>query len=316
MWLSRTYTLLRRDKYTKLVITKQFFCSSINQNYTLSMPKANFEKDIPQEVASHFGQQPHKFVPIEKQTFYCKDSRGDSENFGAPGGDFGEFLLALNLYNEDLDEEAVDELLEKWLKERCSKERPFYLHSDRPAVQRLLKSIGQEHEENPLEIKDESTKLTFIEHFGKGAEFQGCGHLRLILENPEGYSLNLILFSHLSKAFFSRLFKGDDRVMFKVYEIPQDGCALVVVNGSAAIKTSILSTQCINAHQVFILNQHAVSGFRKQFIVPFFFPNDPVKQAEMLEAMETIGWRNAMMSANSLAGGKPIYKVDITEDLN
>ena len=34
----------------------------------------------------------------------------------------------------------------------------------------------------------------------------------------------------------------------------------------------------------------------------------------MLEAMETIGWRNAMMSANSLAGGKPIYKVDITED--
>ena len=84
------------------------------------MPKVNFEKEISSEISRHFGPSPHEFVPIEKQTFYCKDSRGDAKNFGAPGGDFGEFLLALNCYR-GMSEKEVDGIFEKWLKERCSK---------------------------------------------------------------------------------------------------------------------------------------------------------------------------------------------------
>lgn len=295
------------------------------------MPNLKFvDKEISPEICGHFT---NNFVAIEKQTFYCKDSRGDSDNFGAPGGDFGEFLLALDCFRRVAGNSGnsvssasacdVDEIFEKWLKERCSAERPFYLHSDRPALRRILKSIGQEEAALPEDIKDPLEKEKFIESFGSKADFQGCGHLRLMLEQPEGYSIDLKLFSQLSRAFFTRYFRGDARLMFKVYEITQDGCALVVINGSSDLKTSVLSTQCKNLnpklntkdgsssshHQVFILNQQAVSAFRKQFLVPFFCKAG--KQAKMFEEMETIGWRNAMMSASALAGGKPIYKVDI-----
>ena len=286
------------------------------------MPKLRFEKELSPEISSHLT---NKFVPIEKETFYCKDSRGDSENFGAPGGDFGEFLLALDCYEKvsgkrgNLSAESVDEIFEKWLNERCSKERPFYLHSDRPALNRLLKSVDQGGLNLPIEIEDSTKKDEFIEKFSSSGDFQGCGHLRLILENPQGYSIDLKLFSHLSRAFFRRYFKGDDRVLFKVYEIPQDGCALVIINGSNELRTSMLSIQCLSdncsdqsTHQVFILNQHAVSCFRKHFLVPFFGTKDG--QGKMFEEMEAIGWRNAMMSANTLAGGKPIYNVELSEE--
>ena len=132
------------------------------------MPKLRFEKELSPEISSHLT---NKFVPIEKETFYCKDSRGDSENFGAPGGDFGEFLLALDCYEKvsgkrgNLSAESVDEIFEKWLNERCSKERPFYLHSDRPALNRLLKSVHQEGLNLPIDIEDSTKKDEFIEKF-------------------------------------------------------------------------------------------------------------------------------------------------------
>lgn len=307
----RTFSNLKSiTRLTRSLLPRQFL-STMNPKI-----KVNLVNE-PVEISNHFGPSPHKFVPIEKQTFYCKDSRGDEENFGAPGGDFGEFLLALECFkrsnpSEDLN---VDEIFERWLKERCSKERPFYLHSDKAALNRLLKSINYEYkEELNVPLRDIKNQGEFIEKFGISGEFHGCGHLRLILEEPSSYSINLKLFSRLIRAFFIRYFNGDERLMFKVYDIPQNGCALVVIDGPNTLKQSILSTQCINPnHQIFILNQHAVSTFRKHYLVPFFIKEDQVEREKMLEEMETLGWMNAMFSAKKLAGDKPIYKVNLTE---
>lgn len=307
--------LSRRVLSTNIKTHRLFFnFKFFTTNPAAKMTNIKFDKEISPEICDHFT---NKFVPIEKQTFYCKDSRGDYENFGAPGGDFGEFLLALDCFKKTGKRNSeisfnVDGMFEKWLKERCSKGRPFYLHSDRPALNKILKSIGKE-EGSDLPT-DPIGREKFIESFGNKSEFQGCGHLRLMLENPEGYSIDLDLFSQLSRAFFTRYFNGDERLIFKIYEIPQDGCALVVINGSVDMKNSVLSTQCKKTktnHQVFILNQHAVSAFRKHFLVPFFVNGSGEQAEKMFEEMEKIGWRNAMMSANTLAGGKPIYKVDL-----
>lgn len=267
-------------------------------------------------LAEHFGEK-KKFIPIDKQTFYCKDSRGDEANFGAPGGDFGEFLLALDCYSSiskiDFD---IEMIFERWLDERCSKERPFYLHTDRPALTRLFQSIGKEEEVNDLnDLKSKELQEKFIKEFGKSSNFQGCGHLRLILEDQKSYEIDTKLFESLSAAFFKKYFYGDERLQFKIYETVQNGRALAVIYGSADLKEeSILATQTVGDDQVFILNQHAVSNYRKQFLVPFFCSlNRSISAETMYEKMEEKGWRNAMLSANKLAGGKPIYRVDLTK---
>ena len=270
----------------------------------MSSSSVKIEKEA-KGLLEHFGE--NKFVPIGKQTFYCKDSRGDEANFGAPGGDFGEFLLGLDCYNsikqQPNDSIDVEKVFGKWLDERCSKERPFYLHTDRPAMTRLFEAIGKKGEDikDPNELNEELQK-EFVKEFGSSSNFQGCGHLRLILEEEDSYEINRKLFESLSAAFFKKYFKGDERVQFKIYETIQDGRALSIIYGGLADESSVLATQTVGNDQVFILNQHAVSNYRKRFIVPFFCSLDDGKEK---------GWRNAMKTANTLAGGKPIYRVDI-----
>lgn len=257
-----------------------------------------------------------KFVPIAKQTFYCKDSRGDAANFGAPGGDFGEFLLALNCYasiSADSSSLDVEEIFGRWLDLRCSKARPFYLHTDRPALTRLFEAVGRENLKDPRDLKGEEHEL-FIKEFGKGSTFQGCGHLRLILEDSDAYGIKKDVFEFLTGAFFKKYFKGDERVQFKIYETIQNGRALAVIYGPADLDSgSILCTQTVEEDQVFILNQHAVSLFRKNYLVPFFcsLKSAGITAEEMYAKMEEKGWKNAMMTANTLAGGKPVYRVDL-----
>lgn len=276
------------------------------------VPKVKVDKEA-KGIMEHLDTK--KFIPISKQTFYCKDSRGDAANFGAPGGDFGEFLLALNCYSSISVDSSLDveELFGKWLDERCSKERPFYLHTDRPALTRLFEAIGKGSLKDPRDLKGTDREL-FINEFGKGSTFQGCGHLRLILEDLEAYGIKKDVFESLTAAFFKKFFKGDERVQFKIYETIQDGRALAVIYGPAYLDSeSILCTQTIDEDQVFILNQHAVSLFRKNYLVPFFCSRKSagISSEEMYAKMEEKGWKNAMMSANTLAGGKPIYRVDL-----
>lgn len=283
-----------------------------------AVPQVKIDKEA-KGLLEHFGEK--KFAPIDKQTFYCKDSRGDDSNFGAPGGDFGEFLLALDCYSfisKAQKEVEVDMIFGRWLDERCSKERPFYLHTDRPALTRLFQSLGKEELKEPSDL-DKELQGRFINEFGSSSNFQGCGHLRLILEDIEGksYEIKRKLFESLSAAFFKRYFEGDERLKFKIYETVQDGRALAVIYGSAELKEeSILATQTVGEDQIFILNQHAVSNYRKQFLVPFFCSisnKEDLSVEEMYRKMEEKGWRNAMLSANTLAGGKPIYRVDLTK---
>lgn len=262
------------------------------------------------DIQKHF--EPLKFVPISSQTFFCKDSRGNELNFGAPGGDFGEFLLALDCFYALSSEKSfkdVDELFGKWLNERCSKDRPFYLHSDRAAVNKitngsLLRDLKSEDQER------------FIESFHNS---QGCGHLRLILEDPKSYEIDSKLFKSLARAFFIRYFQGDERLLFKVYDCVQDGTALAVISNGSDERhedgRSVLGIQSLtnDSDQLFILNQHAVSIYRKNYLVPFFC-SDQTRQDVFFRRMQEKGWRNAMYSAKALAGDKPIFNIELSNE--
>ena len=65
------------------------------------------------EVRNLVGQPSDlKYVDVDKQSFYCLDGRVNKEILGTPGGDAGEFILALETYarltgNRDLDDDSI-----------------------------------------------------------------------------------------------------------------------------------------------------------------------------------------------------------------
>lgn len=306
---------------SSVILFSRTLLSSQTRKMGISENCQKMEVEIDNNLLDHFGgKKGPKFAQIATQSFYCKDSRGDAENFGAPGGDFGEFLLALDSFcalGKKEKKAGIDEIFGKWLDERCSQSRPFYLHTDRPALNRLFEAIGVGAEvRDPRYLKDALQQDRFATEFGRRADCQGCGHLRLILESTDGdknYEIGSEIFSSVSRSFFKRFFAGDERLLFKIYENVQEGRALAVISGPIS-QVSLLGTQQTEeGDQVFILNQHAVSSYRRQFLVPFFTRiDDSIKESEMYERMEGKGWKNAMLTANTLAGGKPIYNMKIT----
>ncbi len=274
---------------------------------------------------------------VDTQTFYCKDSRGDEVNFGAPGGDFGEFLLAASLCtstesnnesaNESNNESAIESanepqikklirtntLLTEWINKKCSKHRPFYLHTDEAALKRIFAHLNWTHSISHLKSCTEAQQEAFLDALCRGpANFHGCGHLRLIREQETQYKISKALMNELLREFFKLYWSQDERVLLKIYSCDLEGKGLAIVRGPSDLKESLLGKQKLaSGQQCFILNQHACTLYRRDHLVPFFVARGRGSEKDVLAAMEEKGWSNAMMSANNLAPGKPVYEIEI-----
>lgn len=302
-----------------------------NNNNTVNIEShertANCNADL-QNTQRH--THPLMISKIEEQTFYCKDSRGGEWNFGAPGGDFGEFLLALSSFMTTTTTTKtinITEIFEKWLNLQCSRERPFYLHSDRVAMDYIAKEMGiRGGLKCPSELmssREEQEK--FLKLITTDPNCHGCGHIRLILQEAK-YEINKEALTGLLRAFFTKLWASDERILFKIYEEKPDGKGLVVVYGPDAVTdVSLCARQQVvlrdKTQQYFILNHHAVRNYRKSFLTPFFI-SQIGKDSEssssstslsetMFNLMEEKGWRNAGFTAGVLARGKPIYRIEL-----
>ena len=302
---------------------KMIFSAS-KVKYSVDLPTKSQGKDSSFSLEDHFLAQTDgkdnkkdnkefKFVPVAEQTFYCKDSRGAEANFGAPGGDFGEFLLAcseLQRLEADVDFKA---LLREWIDQKCTAKRPFYLHTDEAALKRVFESINLPFKD--VQRLDKREQVAFLAALQSGpSTFHGCGHLRLIREQEEGYAISKALMDQLLEGFFGLYWQQCPNVMFKVYDCGLDARALAIVHGPEEMKSSLLATQRLsNGQQCFILNQHAVSVFRKDHLAPFFAGKSggQVEEKDFFKGLEQRGWENAMKTAGALAPNLPIYRIDL-----
>ena len=262
---------------------------------------------------------------IAAHSFYCKDSRAQDANFGAPGGDFGEFLLAFSVCADLLGRAVlgaeVAHVFSAWVAEHCSATRPFYLHSDRAALGRLFASQAQLRalqDCSPQHLQDAPSRAAFLSAL-TGADapgFHGCGHLRLLQEQPEQYGIRIDLLHELLRAFFRAYWAERDshqppRLLFQIYEGPIAAAGIVIIYGPDDLAKSLLATQSSAHEQLFILNQHATRLFRRDHLAPFFARHLRCDAAQLFAAMEQKGWENGGRTADALATGIPIYRVDL-----
>merc|ERR1719506_1357432 len=150
------------------------------------------------------------------------DDRVTKASIFTPGGDFGEFVLALASYLQERDpteqmlptQEVVDELLMKYL-ETIPSSRPMIHCTDDRAIQHL-------EAEAPLENLDlrsppDHAKASLLKQLTE-VENHGDSHIRLLLKKPEWFQLSEYLVPMAVKSFYTLLWQQNSDPKSPLYQ--------------------------------------------------------------------------------------------------
>lgn len=158
----------------------------------------------------------------------CVDGRDSQSVIGAPGGDAGEFLLALGAseaLGQHIGADVVPRLLQDWVESFGR----FYLHSDVTALNAYIASMRADPEipESALPSREAPPSAwrafnagppTFIRdrvlrHL-RDPKHIGCGHLRLTLQNPDAYGVRTELVLAFFESYFAARWQGVPELEF------------------------------------------------------------------------------------------------------
>jgi rhodanese-related sulfurtransferase len=260
----------------------------------------------------------------------CVDGRDDHGVVGTPGGDAGEFLLALGAIEAvggPIDPAKVAPLLRSWVDTFGS----FYLHSDVAALNRLILALrahgGIPESALPLRTDPPSAWRAW---FGNppqeyrsvlldllvSPDHLGCGHLRLTLTTGSQYGVREELVRAFLRAFFELRWEGWLELGF----VPlggghQEGAVLrVFVEGELWPFTKIpLISPNVGGRQAFVVHPQVTAYQRRQ--VAAYLQGSPIlphlsgRADALSEAMAVLGGKQASLTLSRLAAGLPIFDV-------
>ena len=264
----------------------------------------------------------------------CVDGRDDSSVVGTPGGDAGEFMLGLAAVERVLGRALTRAVVTKLLRRRLDTFGRFYMHTDIGAGNRfiaalrsdsrLTNAIGTTFEalewrqwlsEPPVEARP-----ALLEHFCEPGHM-GCGHLRLMLTNPEQYEVRSALVLDFLRAFFSTRWAGAPEMENVV--LPgghQEGAVVNVrVEGELHAYSWVpLLSPAYAGTQMFV-NHPQVSAFLRRELAAFLSEQEDLwgqalDGAELLGALEGIAGKQMGATLGHLAKGLPIYDLTFLRD--
>lgn len=164
---------------------------------------------------------------VSETSFMCLDDRVTTPSMATPGGDLGEFVLALASYYQERDpsgntgaptQEAVSAMLEKYVTQ-LPPSRPVVFCTDERAVAHLESVLPAENLDllSPPRHAMEAGLLDKM----TDVESQGDSHFRLMLKRPEWYQLDEYLVPMVVKAFYSMLWRQQQDPNFPLYHSPR-----------------------------------------------------------------------------------------------
>lgn len=158
----------------------------------------------------------------------CVDGRTSGYRFSAAGGSLGIILTVLDEYEgqsgQALSEAQVAAALELY----ADRVGPVYLHSDTMAVTALLARMGLAPDTS-LSALNPAQQRSFIE-LASQADYQGCGHVRLLLTQPAEYGLNTSLVEKSLRATLKLWFDGHVGVLFDILPGAHTESAVVLID--------------------------------------------------------------------------------------
>ncbi|CAG9327741.1 unnamed protein product [Blepharisma stoltei] len=155
-------------------------------------------------VSEKLSSKNFTYVKSSKNSFGCLDGRINREILGTPGGDAGEFILALLVFEDitekSLDQDDVDRYLEDWLSLMDSEH--FYMCTDDYSISHIERELSVEG----LDIMNpRKTLIDDLLDVISDPNNIGDSHIKLMLEYPELYSIRPNVIQLFIKAFYKIL---------------------------------------------------------------------------------------------------------------
>jgi rhodanese-related sulfurtransferase len=264
----------------------------------------------------------------------CVDGRDDSGVVGTPGGDGGEFLLALDalerVTGRALDTKAIDTLLAR----RVDAFGRFYIHTDVAAANALIRSLRTDRRFDaavtginetlqwreflthpPVDVRDE-----LMDHM-TNPDHLGCGHIRLMRQRPDDYGMRPALIFDFLTAFLRQRWDGMPELeIAPLAGGHAEGAVLNIksAHGVFAFSKIPLISPSVGGAQAFV-NHPDVCGFlRAQLAEWLSLQTDLVSLpgggvAALVAEIDRLAAIQLGHTLGALAGGLPVYDV-IFED--
>ena len=217
-------------------------------------------------------------------TLSCVDARSDQPVIGTPGGDLAEFAIGLSTYHTLTSQvgtySSVKSLFQLFMNTQISASRPFYFHTDDTRLRQVFQKVGVKLNQNITVLPGRPSaadQIAWREELVQSYA-QGCGHIRLMIENPTNYGLpSAQIIQWLIRAFYEELWEADSdakraKLAFVVKVGPLQGKAVAIVTNKAGTCTGYSPgiPPNIGGSTLFVYTPSAASAFRSTVLMPFF----------------------------------------------
>lgn len=258
----------------------------------------------------------------------CVDGRSDVGIIGTPGGNAGELLVLLAAMEATSEEPFTDPEIQAIFDRYLDTFGCFYMHSDLNALHELPDAIQSQVATDPdertaaawntfLTAPDPHLRVELLDLLSQ-PRTTGCGHLKLMLTDPEGYRVRRALTRGLMQAFYRALWRGED-LAFVVLDGPHDEQAVVnvtVTGDDIDIHTRIptIAPRAFGS-QVFINHPQAICFLRDHNVREAEqLTGRSIDDAKVRAAIDEIATTQLGLTLSALASGLPIYTLAFEPD--
>lgn len=258
----------------------------------------------------------------------CVDGRSDIGIIGTPGGNAGELLLLLAAIEATggtpFTDREIQAVFERYLKTFGD----FYMHSDLHALEELPEAIQAQVATDPeqrtaaawtayLTEPDPRLHGELLDRLSQ-PQTTGCGHLKLMLNDPEGYRVRRALTRGLMQAFYRALWRGED-LAFVVLDGHHDEQAVVnvTVTGDHVDVDTHIPTIAPRAFggQMFINHPQAIGFLRDHNVRDAArITGRTIDATRVRAAIDEIATAQLGLTLSALASGLPIYTLAFEPD--
>jgi len=272
-----------------------------------------------------------RIAGVSTVSFMCMDDRVSEPSLATPGGDLGEFILAIASHLQDAQptQQVVDSYLQRYVATLPSS-RPLVHCTDDRAISHLEGELPVEN----LDIRSPPEHVKKAGLLQRLVEFENHGdsHIRLLLKQPEWFQLNKVLVPMVLRSFYSLLWQQHQDPSSPIFHAPK--LKLQVLNGESNPQAFLevvseglchgsgvapLLTPRDGQRAVLISNLDAVSLHRAELAA--FFSSQHVEgpgpkiiiTAERLrQRLDRHGWLALETTGSRIANGLPFYTLTYT----
>lgn len=268
-----------------------------------------------QQVRSHIGDPTTlEWAHIGQHFFSDIDGRSEEKIMATPGGDMGEFILAMSSFEDEtkvsIDQATATGLLMEYLKTMSRSK--FYMATSEHAHDNLTAASGCRN----LDIADppDEKKSMLLEIVGDPANV-GSQHLKFMLQDPTGYGVQKGLVEKGIRAFhqvmWNKTFAQSSTLCYMLLKGPHKEKGFVNVQTAQHCQDQglapLISPQtCYNS--MYVNHPEAVIKFRAE-LAHFMAQTNKALAQTMITKMNEKGTTMLAKTASKILKGYPVFTV-------